>query len=484
MEQVVGGEVGGAPERELCQFYGRGRDRFGPPRAGVQTISAELEKPVLRLLLPARLGVAPLSRLIELVLAFHASILDNQHNVVNITLMGDGMVTTLREATADTCGRKASALAVLLRAGLPVPDGFVVPFGAYRAAGGDAGFPAPTALRDALVRHLAELGDPPVAVRSSASDEDTPGTSAAGQYESVLAVRGAQAVAEAVRVCWESSSSDRAASYRNRLDGDPTDGEPAMAVLVQRMIDADVSGVMFTPAHPQDSTRIEASWGLGLSVVGGTVTPDTYEAAPDGSTRRTIATKATRLDRNRDTTGVTVHDVPERQQRLPTLEDPALTRLTTLGHRIAGLLGRPQDIEWAIADGQVWILQARPITAPLPSLPAQPTTAEHASLGGSPGAHGVVTGVARVLHSPSDFARVRRGDILVCPYTAPAWTPLFRLAGAVVTETGGVLSHAAIVAREHGIPAVLGVPQATTRIRDGARITVNGTEGTVTTVQD
>lgn len=389
------------------------------------------------------------------------------------------MITALQNATADTCGGKASALAVLLRAGLPVPDGFVVPFAAYRAARIDAGLPVPDALRDALARHLAELGDPPVAVRSSAADEDAPGASAAGQYESVLAVRGAHAAAEAVRVCWESSSSARAEGYRNYLDSDAPHGSPDMAVLVQRMIDADVSGVMFTPAQPQDGTRIEAAWGLGLSIVGGTVTPDTYEVASDESVRRTIAHKTTRLDRKHDG-GVTVCDVPERQQTLPTLDDSALATLTALGREIAELLGQPQDIEWAISDGRAWILQARPITAAVPALPER-TTAEGASLVGTPGAHGVVTGIARVLLSPADFASVQRGDIVICPYTDPAWTPLFRVAAAVITETGGVLSHAAIVAREHGIPAVLGVAQATARIRDGARITVNGTNGTVTT---
>lgn len=393
------------------------------------------------------------------------------------------MVTTLRNATADTCGGKAAALAALLHAGLPVPDGFVVPFAVYRAARSGAELPVSEALRDAFAWHLCELGDPPVAVRSSGADEDTAGASAAGQYESVLAVHGPQAVAEAVRVCWASSSSARVAGYRNHVDGG-VDGEPDMAVLVQRMVDADVSGVLFTPVQPEDSTRIEASWGLGLSVVGGTVTPDTYEAEPGGSIRRTIARKTTRLDRTHDGTGITAHVVPERQQTLSTLDDAAVTTLATLGRQIATLLGQPQDIEWAIADGQAWIVQARPITAPLPALPAQTPTPEGASLVGTPGAHGVVTGLARVLHSPSEFARVGPGDIVICPYTDPAWTPLFRVVAAVVTETGGVLSHAAIVAREHGIPAVLGVPQATTRIRDGARITVNGSEGTVTTARD
>lgn len=292
----------------------------------------------------------------------------------------------------------------------------------------------------------------------------------------VKCVRGASAVAEAVRVCWASASSARATSYWNHLDGESVPDEPDMAVFVQRLVDADTSGVVFTPARPGDDTRIEASWGLGPSVAAGTVTPDTYQVASDGRVRRTIARKATRLDR--DDLGVTTSDVPPEQQTLPTLDDATAATLASLGRRIAALFEGPQDIEWAIANGMIWILQARPITASTPQLPPKTPTAEDASLIGTPGSHGTVTGAARVLHGPSDFPRVQPGDIVICPCTDPAWTPLFRIASAIITETGGTLSHAAIVAREHGIP------QATTRIHDGTRVFVNGTEGTVTAALD
>ena len=382
------------------------------------------------------------------------------------------MLTALADASSDTCGPKAAALAVMLRAGLPVPDGFVVPFAGRRDARDEQGMQV---LRDALARHLGRLGDRPVAVRSSASGEDTAGGSAAGQYESVLGVQGAQAVAGAVRVCWASATSVRATGYWKHVTGDAADGEPDMAVLVQRLVDAEVSGVMFTPARPGDSTRIEAAWGLGLSVVGGTVAPDTYEVAADRRIRRAIARKRIRTDR--DDLGVITRVVPEEQQALPTLDDATAGSLADLGDRIACLFGRSQDVEWAISDGRIWILQARPITRELPPLPPDAAFSADA-LVGVPGAHGTVTGIARILRGPADFPRLRSGEIAVCPYTDPAWTPLFRIAVAVVTETGGVLSHAAIVAREHGIPAVLGIPHAPTRITDGARITVDGTRGT------
>ncbi|RVX41031.1 pyruvate,water dikinase [Nonomuraea polychroma] len=410
------------------------------------------------------------------------------------------MIVPLMEAVADTCGGKAAALGALLRAGLPVPDGFVVPFAAYLAAvreldlGRLAGEPddldaARQAIEarpvhatvvDALGRALGELGDPPVAVRSSAANEDTGQASAAGQHESFLAVHGVSEVADAVRACWASLFSPRAVHYRGAAVGDdrPSD-DLVMAVIVQRHLDAEVSGVMFTPADPKDATEIEASWGLGPSVVGGTVTPDAYRVAADGAVTRAVADKRTRLDRRGKR--LVMSDVPTRARDRPAIDDATATQLAELGKEIAAVFGGPQDIEWAIVDGRTWVLQARPVTA-APPPPPSPSGASHtpATLTGTPGSRGTVTGTARIVRGPGDFARVHPGDILVCPFTDPAWTPLLRIAAGVVTETGGVLSHAAIVAREHAIPAVLGIPNATTRLHDDTLITIDGTTGTVT----
>jgi pyruvate, water dikinase len=406
------------------------------------------------------------------------------------------VIVPLIEAVADTCGGKAGTLGALLRAGLPVPDGFVVSFAAYLSAVRDldlgrfAGEPDdlgaarreievrpvhPTVI-GALERALDELGDPPVAVRSSAADEDTHQASAAGQHDSFLAVHGLGQVADAVRACWASLFSPRAIDYRGA--GRPSD-DLVMAVIVQRHLDAEVSGIMFTPADPDDATRIEASWGLGPSVAGGTVTPDAYGVAGDGAVTRTVANKRTRLDRRG--TQLVIRDVPTRARDQPTIDDATATRLAKLGGEIAAVLGGPQDIEWAIADGRTWVLQARPVTAaPPPSAPSRVSGTPAAALTGTPGSRGTVTGTARIVRGPGDFARVRPGDILVCPFTDPAWTPLLRIAAGVITETGGVLSHAAIVAREHAIPAVLGIPNATGRLHDGTIVTIDGTTGTVT----
>ncbi|MBD7919933.1 pyruvate, phosphate dikinase [Cellulomonas sp. Sa3CUA2] len=393
------------------------------------------------------------------------------------------MLVALADARPSTCGGKAGTLGRLVRAGLPVPDGFVVPFAARRTGPPGA---LPSVLRDELARALRALRDPPVAVRSSAGDEDGAHASAAGQYATALAVHGVDAVADAVRTCWASLASARAVAYRGATTSGPQD-EPEVAVLVQRLIDSEASGVLFTPDTPGGATVVEAAWGLGAGVVGGTVTPDAYRVAADGAVTCDVADKRTRVDRH--AAHVATRDVPAPDRTRRTLDDGAVRTLAALGRRVADLLGGAQDVEWAVADGTAWVLQARPVTAALPALldrggPPQgsPGVPGHAAtLVGTPGSRGIATGPARIVRGPGDFARVRPGDVLVCPWTDPAWTPLLRMAAGVVTETGGVLSHAAIVARERGVPAVLGVAGATTALTDGVTLTVDGAAGTVTT---
>lgn len=387
------------------------------------------------------------------------------------------MLTALSEATRTGAGGKAAPLGVLLRAGLPVPDGFVVPSGVQQT-GTEVG----CALRDAVASELERLGDPVVAVRSSAANEDSAEASAAGQYESIIGVHGADEVCQAVADVRASARSARVGDYWSR-SGDRSPQVSDMPVLVQPVIEADVSGVMFTPQHDDEPTRIEASWGLGLAVVGGTVSPDTYETAPDGKIQFSAGSKQTRIDLDHERGGVATSAVIPDKQSSRTLDDTAVTALADLGGRIATALGGPQDIEWAVADGTVWILQARPITAALPARKVRDSSGQAGVLSGTPGSHGTVTAAARVVRGPSDFSTVRAGDIVVCPYTDPAWTPLFTVAAGVVTETGGALSHAAIVAREYGIPAVLGIDRVTTYIENGDRITLDGTAGTVTVLR-
>ncbi|QEW02781.1 PEP/pyruvate-binding domain-containing protein [Microbacterium lushaniae] len=396
------------------------------------------------------------------------------------------MIRWLEDAVAQECGAKAATMGALRRAGFPVPEGFVIPFSAYlgavtrsapRAGADDvlsgAGVPViPPEMTEAIARHLSGWGGAPVAVRSSARDEDAQGASAAGQYATVLGAHDVGSVSAAVRTCWSSLHGDRARSYRHGLPRRPHPG-PAMAVIVQRLVDARVSGVMFT-SSPGQVTRIECAWGLGIGTVGGTVDPDRYEVHGDGAVVRTIGRKLTRSDRSGET--IRTRRVRPPQRVAPTIDDATARTVSGLGQDIADVLGAPQDIEWAMDRDGIWILQARPVTADIPS-PVSSTAS--APLQGIPGSRGIACGPARIITGPADFVRVRRGDILVCRYTDPSWTPLLRAAAGVVTETGGALSHAAIVAREHGIPAVLGVPRATSRITESAALTIDGARGTV-----
>ncbi|WP_259461020.1 MULTISPECIES: PEP/pyruvate-binding domain-containing protein [unclassified Microbacterium] len=357
-----------------------------------------------------------------------------------------------------------------------MPDGFVVPHDGEHAAGMEV----TEFLRVEVARELARMGDPVVAVRSSAMNEDTADASAAGQYESVIGARGTAEVCDAIVACWSSADASRVGEYWNRATVGATPSAPGMAVLVQRVIEAEVSGVMFTPQRSGEPTRIEASWGLGLAVVGGTVAPDSYEVAADGSIRYSVGSKQTRIDLNVARGGVIASAVAAEEQQARSLDDGTVAILTGLGSRMAQIQGGPQDIEWAVADGAVWVLQARPVTASLPAVRAHGSPLPFRTLTGTPGSHGTVIGVARIVRGPSDFAAVQPGEIVVCPYTDPAWTPLFTIAAGVVTEIGGALSHAAIVAREYGIPAVLGVPDALNLIENGRRIALDGTAGTIT----
>ena len=380
-------------------------------------------------------------------------------------------MTVPLDDAAPAHGGKAAALGALRRAGLPVPDGFVVP-----AAVASHDLPAAV---DAGARELAGRAggpvDTPVAVRSSATDEDGDRASAAGQYDTVLGVSGTGPVVAAVATCRASAAGPRATAYRAQASGAPTraPSDVAVAVVVQRLVDACAAGVLFTD---DEHTVVEASWGLGESVVQGAVDPDRWTVADGRVVERRTGSKRTRVDRTAD--GTAARDVPPADRDRPCLDDDAVLHLAALGRQVADLRGGPQDVEWAVDDaGTVWLLQARPVTATLPDSPAR--RCERGVLRGTGASGGRASGPARVVRGPDDFGAVRPGDVLVCRETDPAWTPLFGVVAAVVTETGGLLSHAAIVARELRLPAVLGVPAATDVLRDAGTVTVDGDAGTV-----
>lgn len=285
-------------------------------------------------------------------------------------------------------GGKGSNLGELVRAGFPVPEGFVVSTALYRAALTSAGIAelgaaakssaGPVRLRAAieamtLPSQLAaqigtaysQLGNGPVAVRSSATAEDLPGAAFAGQQETFLNVIGPEAVLEAVRACWASLWGERAVAYRARLG---FVGEPEIAVVVQRMVPSQFAGVLFT-ANPvtgvRDELVIEASPGLGEAVVSGLVTPDHAVVDRHGRIRQRRRGRREVVIRSHASGGVVREDGNDHDEELPT---SVLRELAGLGGQIADHFGRPQDIEWAYADATVWIVQARPLTA-LPPAP-------------------------------------------------------------------------------------------------------------------
>lgn len=284
---------------------------------------------------------------------------------------------------ADKVGGKGANLGECTRAGFPVPAGFVVTTEAYReatraidddlseAAGrGDAAaararvLEAPVSpdlarrLREAYIR----LGEPPVAVRSSATAEDMAGASFAGQQDTYLGIRGVDALIEAVRRCWASLWTDRAVAYR-REQGVLDEGL-ALAVVVQEMVDSDVAGVLFTrnPMGDDDAMLVSSSYGLGESVVAALVTPDTFTVrrSPFEVISREIGTKETRIDAVEGGTHVT--DVSPEDRVKASLTDADLERLVDLGHQVENHYGSGQDIEWALVGAELFLLQARPIT--------------------------------------------------------------------------------------------------------------------------
>jgi pyruvate, water dikinase len=268
-------------------------------------------------------------------------------------------------------GGKCASLGELLRAGLPVPPGFAVTTTAY-ARYRDGGT-MPDEVRAAIAQAYTELAqhsgqaDPPVAVRSSAIGEDSAEASFAGQQETYLWRRGIDDVATHVVRCWESLYSAEAVAYRAHLGETGATGHPVMSVGVQRMVDARVAGVLFT-LSPTTGDRsviaINASWGLGLGVVGGDVTPDEYwvDKVLLRIKRRTIVDKPREHRPDPDAAGTIEVAVPGERRHQPSLTDDEVLQLARLGRRIEQHYGAPQDVEWAIEGSEMAVLQSRPET--------------------------------------------------------------------------------------------------------------------------
>jgi pyruvate, water dikinase len=418
---------------------------------------------------------------------------------------------------AEQAGGKGANLGEMVSAGLPVPPGFVVLREAYLDSMEQAGVRDELAsahaeavsfvddmdrltaasermrdlvlkaglskqARDEILAAYSALGsDLDVAVRSSATGEDGADASFAGMNATFTNVHGAEALIAAVVDCWASLFGARVVAYRASRG---FTAEPAIAVVVQKMVASQRSGVAFT-ADPStgavDRIVVEGAFGLGEVVVSGSVEPDTYVVSKDGfgMLRTRIGNQAYKLVRG-EAGGDFRINLDEQEANRRVLPDPDVIGVARLAKRVEDHYGSPQDVEWAIEDSRIWLVQARPITTlgTTTAPESAPTDAEPlvSGLAASPGK---VAGAVRVLTSPQQGKLLRDGEILVAPMTNPDWVPTMRRAGALVTDSGGMTCHAAIVARELGVPCVVGTGNATSTLADGQLVTVDGSMGEV-----
>ncbi|MBN1194871.1 MAG: phosphoenolpyruvate synthase [Methanomicrobiaceae archaeon] len=422
----------------------------------------------------------------------------------------------IKKDDISSVGGKGASLGEMSSIGLPVPGAFVVTAQAFRR------FLIETGIEERLFKGLFNLDveDPDelekaayeakklvlsvkmppaiekditaayrkigkslvVAVRSSATAEDLPDASFAGQQDTFLNIKGYKALIEAVHKCWASLYGARAIYYRAKQGFD--DRNVDIAVVVQQLVRSEKAGVMFS-SHPvtgESMTIIEGSWGLGEAVVSGSVSPDKYVF--DNRTARVvdryIANKLIEILPD-GTHGTKEVPVPADRQDIPVLSDTELAELARFGSVAESHYEVPQDIEWSIVGDTVYILQSRPITTigGTKSIMAKGDVLGSVLIEGQGASPGIATGKVVIIRTMKDAAQVREGDILVAKMTNPDMVPAMRKVAAIITDEGGMTCHAAIVSRELGTPAVVGTKKATKTLKQGQVVTVDGEKGLV-----
>jgi len=396
--------------------------------------------------------------------------------------------------------------------------------------------PLPEPVREEILDAYGTMGTDDasafVAVRSSATAEDLPDSSFAGQQETFLNVQEASLLSR-VKACWASLFTQRAIYYRQQRGFPHADVD--IAVVVQRMVDAEKSGVLFTshPSTGDPEMTIEAAWGLGEAVVSGAVSPDNYVYDRERETLADVTVADKKIEMLKDPeTGETVErDIDDDRRTTRVLSEAEIDELVGLGERVETHYGTPQDVEWAIHEGTIYMLQSRPITtireapddagaeaggvgseaggvrteatgdgagdtpagvSPVPNGGTNASATAGAAgaavgddtdedvlvdgLGASPGA---VSGAVRIVTTLDHLDQVEDGDVLVTEMTMPDMVPAMKRAAGIVTDEGGMTSHAAIISRELGVPAVVGTTNGTRVLEDGQSITIDGDKGTV-----
>lgn len=345
----------------------------------------------------------------------------------------------------------------------------------------------------AVLAEQINLNEPEVAVRSSATAEDLPDASFAGQQDTYLHIKGKDELLKHVKKCWASLWTSRATYYRHIKGFDHM--SVLLSVVVQKMVNASKSGVMFTInpiSNNPDEIMINTSWGLGEAIVSGSVTPDEYIID-----KKTLDIKEERISQKTvmvireasggGTTTVNVKDIlgPGAISQ-PCLSEDEVKKIASMGKRIENVYGFPQDIEWAIDrdTGELYILQSRPVTTFKPQKSEEPIqfdikTEPEVLAKGLAASPGIAVGKVKKIQSIDEIGKIQEGDILVTAMTNPDMVPAMKKAVAVVTDEGGRTCHAAIVSREFGIPCIVGTQNATEVLDDGMTVTVDATRGVV-----
>ncbi len=419
-------------------------------------------------------------------------------------------------------GGKGANLGEMTRAGFPVPSGFCITAESYRQMVEYNKFDddlrkqldgldvhdsdeltrradkikkiisraeVPEEMARAIIEAYRKLKkgerNPLVAVRSSATAEDLPEASFAGQQATFLNIQGEAGVLQAVRNAWASLFEPRAIFYRetNKFDH----FKVYLAIPVQLMVQSEVSGIMFT-VNPVDNDKrrvvIESVWGLGEMIVQGAYTPDHYEVRKD--TKEVYARVVNRQEKQLIKKGQETKEteVPKNRIEKQKLDDAQIVRLAEIGMKLQDHYKFPQDVEWALEDGELYIVQTRPITTMGAVDRKKMMTVKGMDkmkllVKGDAASPGVVWGKPVVLGSAKEISKIKQGDILVARMTTPDFVPAMKRAVAIVTNAGGQTSHAAIVSRELGLPAVVGTGEATEVLKGRKMITVNGSTGEV-----
>ena len=436
--------------------------------------------------------------------------LEGQKSIVWFNEVGKGDVGLV--------GGKGANLGEMTQAGIPVPPGFIVTSHAYfdflkeakleeeirrvleplnpddskqlqdisaRVKQIISNAKMPEELAQEIKSSYKKMGDGFVAVRSSATAEDLPEASFAGQQRTFLNVIGADDVVRAVQECWASLFEARAIFYRVEQKFDHF--KVGIAVPVQRMVQSEVSGVMFTLepiSNDRSKITIEAVIGLGEMIVSGDVTPDTYLVNKEDYTvvKKEIAKQEWKLIKSGEGKGEDINvkiPLTPAEQASQKIPDEDIVELAKIGNHLEQHYKFPQDVEWAKEHGKIYIVQTRPVTTTKERLDVITEIDAPILLSGAPASPGIANGPVKIVPDASQIDKVMDGDILVAEMTTPDFVPAMKRAAAIVTDRGGRTAHAAIVSRELGIPCIVGTGKAMATLKDGQIITVDGSRGNV-----